>query len=92
MTALTHLPIARPRLAGQRRPAASWRAPVGAGGTGARPSVGFAGMKRGARMGRPSDRKQQTIEVTGTRACGFGYRSLDAEYSGAGSEYWEDAP
>ena len=92
MTALTHLLIARPQHAGQPRPAASWCAPVGAEGMGAQPSIGFAGAKRGMRMGQPGDRKQQTTEVAGDRACGFGYRSLDAEHIGAGSGFREDAP
>jgi hypothetical protein len=92
MTALTHLPIARPRHAGQHRLAASWRAPIGAMGAGAQRPVEFAEAKRGMRMGQPGDRKQQTTVVTCRRTSGFVYRSLDAENSGAGSGFRGDAP
>ena len=91
MTALTQLPIARPRHAGQRRPAASWRAPIGAMGAGVQPSVDVIRAQRGMRMGR-QDGRTQTYEVTHNRANGFGFRSLDAGNSGAGSGYRGDAP
>ena len=92
MTALIHLPIARPRYAGQRRLAASWRAPVGAMGTGAQRPAGLAVAECGMRMEQPGDRKQQTSDVTCSRTSGFAYRSLDAGNSGAGSGFRGDAP
>ena len=86
MTALTHHPIGRPRLAGQRRLAASRRAPIGAMGSGAQPPVDPPVAKRGMRMASRATRKQQMCEVTFSRTSGFGYRSLDAGHSGAGSD------
>ena len=91
MTALTQLSFARPRHAGQRRLAASWRAPIGAMGAGIQPSRDVIGAECGMRMGLQDDRKQ-TNEVTCDRASGFGYRSLDAGNSGAGSGFRGDAP
>jgi hypothetical protein len=92
MTELTQLRIARPRHAGQRRPAASWRAPIGARGTGAHGQADVAGVRRAMRMGRLGDRKPQVLEVTGSTTIGFGYRSLDAGQGGAGSGFRGDAP
>lgn len=92
MTALTRLPSARPRHAGQRRLAASWRAPIGACGAGTQPSGDVAGAERGTRMGRPSDRKQGTTDATSGRTSELGYRALDAGNSGAGSGIRGDAP
>jgi len=91
MTALAQLPLARPRHAGQRRPAASWRAPIGAMGAGVQPLVDAIRAQRGMRMGRQDGRKQK-YEVTHNGANGFGFRSLDAGNSGAGSGYRGDAP
>ena len=87
MTAFTRLPIARPRHAGQYRLAGSWRARIGAFGSGMQL---FA--ERGMRMGQPDDRKQGTTEVTSSRTSGFGFRSLDTGNSGAGSGFRGDAP
>ena len=91
MTTRTRLSIARPRHAGQRRFVASWRAPIGATGAGVHPSMDAVGAERGIRMGLQGDRKQ-TTEVTCNGAGGFGYRSLEAGNSGAGSGYRGDAP
>ena len=89
MTARTQLRFARPRHAGDSRFAASWRAPVGAMGTGMQATWMDAG--REMRITRPSDRKQQTTtEVMSARTSG--YRSLDAGHSGAGSGFRGDAP
>ena len=94
MTARTHLHTARPRHAGDSRPAGSWCAPLGAmgTGTGARWTIDAARVMRGSRMGQPSDRKQPSIEMTFSRTSGFGYRPLDAGNSGAGSGFRGDAP
>ena len=92
MTAFTRFPIARPRHAGRHRLAASWRAPVGAFGSGMRTSAGVAGVECGMRLRQPGDRKQQTIEVNHGRTGELGYRALDAGYSGAGSGFQGDAP
>ena len=92
MTAFTRLPIARPRHAGQYRLAASWRAPIGALGSGMHTPSGVAGIEGGMRMGQPGYRKQGTTEVTCSRTSGFGFRSLDAGNRGAGSGFRGDAP
>ena len=92
MTAFSRLPIARPRHAGQYRLAASWRAPIGALGSGMPTPADVAGNARGMRMGQPIDRKQGTTEVTCSRTSGFGFRSLDAGDRGAGSGFTGDAP
>jgi len=92
MTAFSHLPIARPRHAGQHRLAASWRAPFGATGSSAQRSAGV-GVGMGAmRTEQARDRKQQMTDVTCSRTSGFGYRPLDAGDSGAGSVLRGDAP
>jgi hypothetical protein len=91
MTALTHLHTVRPRHAGEHRLAGSWCAPLGAMGTRASWPIA-AGDARGERMSQPSDRKQPSIEMTFSGTSGFGYRSLDAGNSGAGSGFRGDAP
>ena len=96
MTALTHLHTVRPRHAGEHRLAGSWCAPLGAMGTGAQWSVDAARSMCGSRMSQPSDRKQPSIEmqfeVTFRKTGEFGYGSLDAGRSGAGSGFRGDAP
>ncbi len=92
MTALTHLHTAGSRHAGDSRLAGSWCAPLGAMGTGAQWSVDASRIARESRMSTPSDRKQPSIEMTFSRTSGFGYRTLDAGNSGAGSGFRGDAP
>ena len=91
MTAFTRFPIARPRHAGQHRLAATWRAPVGAFGSGVRTSADLVGSES-MRLEQPGDRKQQTIQVNDGRTGELGYRVLDAGNSGAGSGFRGDAP
>ena len=92
MTAHTRLPIARPRHAGQYRLAASWRAPMGAFGSGMQATTDIAGHECGMRMGQPGDRKQGTTEVTCSRTGELGFRALDAGKGGAGSGFRGGAP
>ena len=92
MTAHTRLPIARPRHAGQYRLAASWRAPIGAFGSGMRTSADVTGAEHGMPMAQPSDRKQATTEANCSRTGDLGFRSLDTGDSGAGSGFRGDAP
>ena len=91
MITFTPRSFARPRHAGQRRPAASWRAPIGATGAGVQPWADVVRGECGTRMGRQDDRKQAQ-DVTGNGAGGFGYRSLDAGNSGAGPGFRGGAP
>src|SRR5215217_5945605 len=88
MTARTQLRFAHPRHAGDSQFAASWRAPVGAMGTGMQARWMDAG--REMRIARPSDRKQSKTEVGSRKTSG--YRSLAAGHSGAGSGFRGDAP
>jgi len=97
MTAHTHSPFARPRHAGASRFAARWRAPIGAMGTGTCQMVDVARSKRDMRIdgqhGQPCDRTQQPMDVVTTGRPGeFGYRSLAAGHSGAGTGFGGDTP
>ena len=92
MTTHTHLHTVRPRHAGDSRLAGSWCAPLGAIGAAAPWSIDAARTTRGSRMSQPSDRTQTSIEVTVSRTSEFGYRSLEAGRSGAGSGFRGDAP
>jgi len=92
MTARIQLPFARPRQAGASRFVASWRAPVGAMGTGMQATwMELDGSTREMCIARPSDRKQQTTaDAASCRTSGYG--SLEAGHSGAGSGFRGDAP